>query len=100
MNHSSYTKYRQKRQHGTAEFPVAYFYSPLIWPNDTIPLHWHPESELVHVVDGLMQLSINGTIYELPANTFYFLSGEFLHSAKSCAVLWKHRSLSSVQTSP
>ena len=64
-SYSWYSQYRQKRQHGTAEFPVAYFYSPFILPNDAIPLHWHPECELVHVISGSMQLSVNGTLYEL-----------------------------------
>ena len=88
-SYSWYSQYRQKRQHGTAEFPVAYFYSPFILPNDAIPLHWHPECELVHVISGSMQLSVNGTLYELSDHTFYFLYGEVLHSAETANCLYE-----------
>ena len=81
MNSHSYVQYRQKRQHGTAEFPVAYFYSPYLYPQDAIPLHWHPECELAHVLKGTMELSADGIQYSISEGEFSFVYGEVLHGA-------------------
>lgn len=81
MNFSSYASYRQKRQHGTSEFPVAYFYFPTTDSADTIPLHWHPECELIHVIEGTMDISLDGTLYHVPADNYFLIYGEYFHNA-------------------
>lgn len=46
----------EKKQHGTMEFPVAYYDVNPTHPHYTMPFHWHKEWELIHIRKGSVTL--------------------------------------------
>ena len=45
--------------------------------------HWHIEHELVFVVSGCAEITVNHSVYSLPVNTAAFIPSEAVHHIKS-----------------
>lgn len=50
MKHS--LTFHEKKQHGTPDFPVEYYYIDASHPRYNMPLHWHKEWEIIHILEG------------------------------------------------
>ena len=55
-----YFSYNENKQHGTSDFPVAYYYVNQEHPSYTMPFHWHREWEIIRVLEGTLSLSVDG----------------------------------------
>jgi hypothetical protein len=53
----------EQKQHGTPEFPVAYYYVDRAHPRYQMPFHWHNEWELLHILEGNFQLHMDDDEY-------------------------------------
>ena len=49
----------EKKQHGTLEFPVAYYNIIPTHPHYTMPFHWHKEWELIRIRKGNVTLHVD-----------------------------------------
>ena len=74
-----YLHYNENKQHGTADFPVAYYYVNEEHPRYSMPFHWHREWEIVRVLSGTFLLNIHGTEYHAAAGDVFLLSEGVLH---------------------
>ena len=74
-----YTQYREAKKHGTDDFPFQYYFVDRFHPQYVMPLHWHGELEIIHVVSGKLNLWINNEKYELLADDVIFVEGGALH---------------------
>lgn len=54
-----YLNYNEKQQHGTREFPVAFYRVDVNHPRYEMPFHWHKEFELVRIVSGSFRMLID-----------------------------------------
>ena len=45
-------KKKEMVQRGTAFFPIQYYCSNTASPLYNLPVHWHNEFELIHILDG------------------------------------------------
>ena len=78
-----YFSYNENKQHGTLNFPAAYYFvdsnnSPYI-----MPLHWHKEWELIYITSGLFDFIINGEHLSANKGDVLLMRGGTLHSATS-----------------
>ena len=82
-----YFSYNENKQHGTLNFPVAYYFVESNQSAYTMPLHWHKEWELIYVTDGKIDFIINGEHIPALAGDVILMPGATLHSAsaESCA---------------
>ncbi len=53
------SSFYEKKQHGTKEFPVAYYYVDHTHPQYNMPFHWHREWELIRVREGQLVLHVD-----------------------------------------
>lgn len=65
--------------HGTNIYPYAVYW----WDGDTkftVPLHWHPETEIIYLKKGTFTFTINMKEYVQEAPALIFISTEIIHS--------------------
>ncbi len=74
-----YLQYNEKKQHGTADFPVAYYFVSEEHPRYSMPFHWHREWEIIRVLSGSFLLSIDGREYEAGAGDVFLLRSGAVH---------------------
>ncbi len=58
--------YRETQERGTFDFPLEYHYVDENHPRYEMMYHWHSEYEIIYIIDGEMQLNLDGK--ELSAN--------------------------------
>lgn len=51
-----YLDYNEKRRHGTADFPIEYYYVDSKHPRYQMPFHWHREYEIIRIKEGIFHL--------------------------------------------
>ena len=75
--------YNQREQilHTTAGFPMAYYPVGDHHPRYYMMHHWHTEFELVHVVHGSLELTLDRDAYSLSAGEFALIAPGTVHSA-------------------
>lgn len=49
----------------------------------SIPLHSHPHQQIVNVISGEFELTVDGTPHHLRAGNFFILPGNVPHSGRS-----------------
>ena len=54
-----YIEYRENRQHGTRDFPFAFYNVMPTHPRYNMTWHWHNEYELIYVYEGEFRLNVN-----------------------------------------
>lgn len=72
---------REKRSHGTIGFPFQiYPVSPQ--DSDFIPYHWHPETEIITIIEGQVGLTIAEKQYAGEVGDVFFVDPEQLHEIR------------------
>ena len=52
--------YRETEERGTADFPLEYYYVDETHPRYEMMYHWHSEYEIIYILEGEMQLNLDG----------------------------------------
>ena len=66
-------------RHGTAEFPVEYYYVDHKHPRYQMPFHWHQEWEILRVLDGNFSIHLDGKEYCVGSGDILLIRGGMLH---------------------
>lgn len=74
-----YIEFIERRQHGSFEFPFAFYDVNKFHSRYNMQLHWHKEFEIIHVVSGRFFLSIDDIHYTLSEGDTAVISGGSLH---------------------
>lgn len=74
-----YLAYNEGKQHGTAEFPVAYYYVNEEHSSYNMPFHWHKEWEIIRILKGDFPLYIEGEEYLAKEGDILLLREGVLH---------------------
>ena len=81
---SVYDDRRERKQHGTFEFPVAvYHYDMKDCVMGTVGWHWHEEIQLSLVTRGTVCFYADGQRYEIRKGDGFFINSERLHMARA-----------------
>ena len=72
---------KEAKSHGTQDFPVEYYFVTEGAANYVMPLHWHEELEIVHVICGELILFINNEQRHMHSGDIAFISSGMLHRA-------------------
>lgn len=54
-----YLDYNEQIQHRTGDFPMAYYFVDERHPRYRMPMHWHRETEILHIRSGALRLYID-----------------------------------------
>jgi AraC-like DNA-binding protein len=74
-----YLDYKEHRQQGTLEFPLAFYHME---PNDLryqMTYHWHPEYEIILIMEGCFRLILDGEVIQAKQGDIYFVPAGVLH---------------------
>lgn len=71
-----------KNTHGTLDFPVEYYYVDSTHPRYQMSFHWHKEWELMRIVQGTFQISIDDKQFSLSRGDVLLIPGETLHGGE------------------
>lgn len=74
-----YVKYKEKKSHGTANFPAGYYHITKSHPQYAMPYHWHEELELIRIESGEFEVTVNETAIPAKAGDVILVNSGFLH---------------------
>lgn len=74
-----YPELREERIHGTKEFPFSCYHLHDMPAFFQIPVHWHPEVEIIYVRSGSLNVIIEGEEYEAAGGSVFFVNPGELH---------------------
>lgn len=75
-----YIEYKEQRQHGTFDFPFALYHVNSQHPRYQMLHHWHPEFEIVRILEGSFTLQLDGKELTGTAGDSFFITGGSIHS--------------------
>ena len=75
--------YLDKKKHGTAEFPVEYYYVDSSHPQYHMAFHWHNEWELLRVIEGKLLLTLDDDHRIIEKGGVVLIPGETLHGGEA-----------------
>ncbi len=73
---------REKRAHGTQGFPFQIYSAPEAQDSDLVPYHWHPEMEIITVLQGQVCVTIADKQYIGSMGDVFFVSAGELHEIR------------------
>lgn len=73
------TANKESLQRGTVFFPLQYYFCNTADPYYDLPLHWHVEFELIHIISGVYTMFITNHEVPLHEGEICFLPGGILH---------------------
>lgn len=79
MNHINYMEYLEKTRHGTALFPIEYYYVDKTHPRYIMTAHWHQKFEIIHILSGSLTIYLNNTKVNLNKDDILFVECGCLH---------------------
>lgn len=77
-----YREYREIKIHGSREFPFEYYLVDKNHPHYVMPLHWHTNFEVIHVISGKLSLHLDNVEYILSDNDVVFIGCGVMHRAE------------------
>ena len=77
-----YSEFIEKRTHGRADFPLEFYRLDADHPRYIMPLHWHPEMEIIRVREGQFDLHLNRNSYRLDSGDVAIINPGTLHSGE------------------
>ena len=77
-----YTDYIERRPQGTFNFPIAYYHQTPLSPRYFMPYHWHPHMEIMRIISGSFNLTLDSNTVQYHAGDVIFISGGVLHGGE------------------
>ncbi|MCR5627063.1 MAG: AraC family transcriptional regulator [Lachnospiraceae bacterium] len=74
-----YIDYKEHRQQGTFNFPIAYYHQTPHSPRYYMPYHWHTEYELIQINDGEFHMTMDDNTESYKAGDVIFIPAGTIH---------------------
>lgn len=76
----NYVSYKEKIEHGTFDFPFAYYHVDSSHQRYVMREHWHPEFEIIRVLTGRFELTCEGETHTAQKGDTLFINAGSIHS--------------------
>lgn len=79
--------FHEEKQHGTTDFPIEYYYIDSSHPRYRMPLHWHKEWEIIHIIQGIFTVQADDSVFTAQAGDTLLIRDGMLHGGipQDCA---------------
>ena len=74
-----YLDYKEQRQQGTFNFPIAFYHQTPHSPRYYMPYHWHRHYEIIRILDGSFHMTLNNDIRTCHEGDVIFITDGTLH---------------------
>ncbi|MBP5157858.1 MAG: helix-turn-helix domain-containing protein [Treponema sp.] len=64
---------------GSLVFPIQYYLSNTVDSSYDLPVHWHKDFEIIHVISGCYNILVGHDTYELKKDDLCIIPGKLLH---------------------
>lgn len=75
-----YLELHEKLQHGTLDFPLEFHHIDEHHPRYIMNYHWHAEYEMIRILSGELDMTLDEHRYEVRRGDLIFVNGGVLHS--------------------
>ena len=75
--------YNEQRERGKFSFPVEYHYVTSRHPRYNMPYHWHIQYEIIRVIEGRIDITIDENIFSAEAGDILFINDGSVHGGKA-----------------
>lgn len=81
-----YLDYKEKREQGTFNFPIAYYHQTPNSPRYYMTYHWHTQCEIMRIISGSFHLMMNNETFIYNPGDVIFITDGVLHGGtpKDC----------------
>ncbi len=73
--------YNELLQRGTMDFPIELYEIDEHHPRYEMVSHWHTELEMIHILNGELNVRLNNSTYTAKQNDILFVNPEIIHAA-------------------
>ena len=77
-----YLDYNEQIQHRTGDFPLAYYPVDRNHERYRMPMHWHRETEIIHIREGRLQLYIDDHVLTASAGDVALIGEGVIHGGE------------------
>ncbi|MDE7017350.1 MAG: AraC family transcriptional regulator [Lachnospiraceae bacterium] len=74
-----YLEYKERREQGTFNFPIAFYHQTPHSPRYYMPYHWHRHYEIIHILSGAFHLTLDNDTRTYHAGDVIFITDGSLH---------------------
>ena len=74
-----YLDYNEKINHGTPDFPIAFYHVDEHHPRYAMPFHWHKEMELIRILEGSITISLDSVFLTARAGDLILIEEGVIH---------------------
>lgn len=74
-----YIDYKEHKEQGTFNFPIAFYHETPNSPRYNMPYHWHTHYEIIRVISGTLHLTIDDSNHEYKQGDVVFITDGMLH---------------------
>lgn len=74
-----YLDYKEQREQGTFNFPIAFYHEVPHSPRYYMPYHWHPHYEIIHILSGSFHLTLDNDTNIYHEGDVIFVTDGMLH---------------------
>lgn len=74
-----YLDYKERREQGTFNFPIAFYHQTPQSPRYYMPYHWHRHYEIIHILTGAFHLTLDNDTRTYRAGDVIFITDGTLH---------------------
>lgn len=74
-----YIDYKERKEQGTFNFPIAFYHQTPHSPRYRMQYHWHTHCEIIRIVSGTFHLTLDNEIRILTTGDCVFISSGTLH---------------------
>ncbi len=74
-----YIDYKEHRNQGSFNFPIAFYHETPNSPRYYMPYHWHTHYEIIRIISGCFHLTLNNETKIYGAGDVIFISSGILH---------------------
>lgn len=73
--------FNETKQHGKADFPFETYYIDKSHPRYEMAFHWHSSLEIIKVLSGTLNITLNNKNFIAKKGDVYFVNSEVIHGA-------------------
>lgn len=84
-----YLDYNEKKQHGTTDFPIAYYPVDEHHPRYNMPFHWHKELEIIRVLAGVLHMTLDDEEIAAQAGDILFINEGIIHGGTPVSCVYE-----------
>ncbi len=74
-------KYNELKIYDEPDFPIELYHLDHTSPKYEMACHYHSDIELIHVISGVLNVTLNNTAFTVKSGDFVFVNSETLHCA-------------------